>query len=246
MKIALIGYGNMGKMVDDIVSSQKKHEIVSISFANGMRDLDENGIGKADVIIDFTSPEVIMKTFEKIIPLRIPIVVGTTGWFDALPEISEMVRKCKSTLVYGGNFSIGANLFFHITKYASSLFQQFSEYDVYGLEIHHTGKKDSPSGTAIKLADIIMKEIPRKKTIQTDRLDRKITPSELHFASVRGGVNNGEHQVFFDSTADVIMLKHHAHTRRGFAEGALLAAEFVQNKKGIFTFDTIFSEVLKK
>lgn len=242
MNIALIGYGNMGKELELLIANSKEHRIVSISYKNHEDGLDILGIKQADVAIDFTSPEIVMENIEQVVKLGTPLVVGTTGWLDKLPDVKKIIKQYNAAIIYGGNFSIGANIFFQIIAYSSTLFNQFSSYDVYCLEIHHTGKKDSPSGTAKKLADIIMKAIPRKKELQTNKLDRKIREDELHFSSIRGGVNNGEHQITFDSLADTISLTHHAHSRRGFAEGALFAAKFIQNKKGLYQFEDIFTE----
>lgn len=244
MNIALIGYGNMGKTLESLCDDDSEDNITSISFQKGVRQLDEKGIEASQVAIDFTAPHAVLPTIKKLLPLGIPLVIGTTGWFDQLPEVEELVKKHKGAIVYGGNFSIGANIFFQIINQASALFNSFPEYDVYGIEIHHTGKKDSPSGTARTLATIIQKNIARKKTIQMDRVVRMIRPDELHFASVRGGRTNGEHTITFDSTSDMITLSHTAHNRVGFAKGALMAAKFIQGKKGLFRFEDIFQEVI--
>ena len=242
MKIALIGYGNMGQELGRFIEEQKKHEIASVSFRNMSDSLDKAGIKKADIAIDFTSPEIIEATIKTVARIGIPIVVGTTGWYDKLPKVKKIVEKNKIGLIYGGNFSIGANIFFSVVEHAGMFCSKYSSYDVFGYEIHHTGKKDSPSGTARKLASLIMKNFPTKKTLQTEKLDRKIQSSELHFASIRGGRNPGLHEVIFDSLADEIRLVHYAHGRRGFAEGAIMAAEFIKNKKGLYEFADLFKK----
>ncbi|MCL5969906.1 MAG: 4-hydroxy-tetrahydrodipicolinate reductase [Patescibacteria group bacterium] len=240
MKIALIGYGNMGQEVENVIKAVGKHKIVSISYKNISDPLDKNGIKKADVAIDFTAPDVILKNIKEVSKLGVNMVIGTTGWYEKLKDVEKIVIQSKTGLIYGQNFSIGANIFFKIVAYGSTLFNKFGNYDVYGMEIHHKGKKDSPSGTAKKLADVIMKNFTKKNILQTARLDRKIEPNEFHFASVRGGVNPGFHQIIFDSLADEIRLEHIAHGRRGFAEGAIMAAEFIKGKKGVFSFDELF------
>ena len=240
MKIALIGYGNMGQEIEQVLKNSKTHQIISISYKNSSDALDKKGIAKADVVIDFTSPEIIISTIKKIAALKKNLVVGTTGWYDEIEAVKSHVTKSGIGLIYGQNFSIGANIYFQIMTYASKLINKFPQYDVYGYEIHHRGKKDSPSGTTKKLSEIIMNNILAKKKLQLSRLNRQIANDELHFASIRGGSNPGFHEVIFDSPADEIRLTHSARGRRGFAEGAILAAEFINGKKGLFSFDELF------
>lgn len=240
MKIALIGFGNMGREVEKVVLEDDTHEILSISYKNQNDPLDLAGIKKADVAIDFTAPNIVLANIEQIAKLGKDIVVGTTGWYNELPHVKKLVAKYNIGLIYGQNFSIGANIFFQIVANAGSLFNKFGDYDVYGLETHHTGKKDSPSGTAKRLADIIMNQLPKKKKLVNRPLDRRITEDELHFASIRGGRNPGRHEVIFDSPADEVRLIHQAHGRRGFALGAIMAAEFIKGKKGFYSFDELF------
>ncbi|RJQ36933.1 4-hydroxy-tetrahydrodipicolinate reductase [Candidatus Microgenomates bacterium] len=241
MKIALIGYGNMGREIESLIVENKKDEIVSISYKNISDSLDKEGIKKADVAIDFTSPEIILKNIEEVAKLGKNMVVGTTGWYDKIDDVKNIIEKYKIGLVYGQNFSIGANLFFKTVEYASSMINKFANYyDVYGFEIHHRGKKDSPSGTARKLSEIILKNYKNKNVLQTEKLDRKINDNELHFASVRGGVNPGLHEIIFDSEADEIKLIHSARGRKGFAQGSLVAAQFIKDKKGFYNFDQLF------
>ena len=247
MNIALLGYGNMGREIERVVKEEQKHKIVSVSFKNGEKEIDEENIKLSDVVIDFTSPEIVLDNIKRVISQGKNMVVGTTGWYGHLKEVEEMVKKSDVGLIYGQNFSIGANIFFEIVSFASKLFSKFGDfYDVYGLEIHHTGKKDSPSGTALKLAKEILKNFPKKKKIQSEKLNRKINPDELHFVSVRGGRNPGFHQIVFDSQADEISLSHSAHSREGFARGAILAAEFIFGKKGFYSFDDVFKKELLK
>ncbi len=239
MKIALIGHGNMGKEIEQLVSEDRKHQIVSTSSLE-TSGLDLDGIKKADVVIDFTAADAVLENVSKVSALGKNMVIGTTGWYDSLREVENIVKKAKIGLIYGQNFSIGANVYFKIIAFASKLFAKFKGYDVYGLEVHHKGKKDSPSGTARRIAQAILENFPAKLVLQTEKLDRQIEEGELHFASVRGGRNFGYHEVVFDSAADEIKLSHSAHSRRGFAEGAILAAEFIEGKKGLYTFDELF------
>lgn len=242
MKVALIGYGKMGKEVESILRDRKEHTIVSVSYKDVNDILDWEGIKKADVAVDFTSPEIVVKNIQQVLSLGTDMVVGTTGWYSDLEKVERLVKKYKRGLIYASNFSIGANIFFEIVAYASKLFSKFSDYDVAGIEMHHTGKKDSPSGTARKLAAIIMKNMPVKKTLQTESLQRQIQKEELHVASLRIGRYFGRHELFFDSDADQVQLAHTAHNRRGFAQGAVWASEFIKNKKGMYRFEDVFSK----
>ncbi|MEK7106990.1 MAG: 4-hydroxy-tetrahydrodipicolinate reductase, partial [Patescibacteria group bacterium] len=192
-----------------------------------------------DVVIDFTSPEIVLNNIKTVAYAGKNLVVGTTGWQEHLPEVKKIVLESDIGLIYGQNFSVGANIFFRVIAHATKLFSAFTAYDVCGFEIHHAGKKDSPSGTALRTAQEILQNSNVKKTLQTELLDRQIRPDELHFASVRSGINPGFHQVIFDSTADAVTISHSAHNRQGFAQGAILAAEFIRGKKGLYTFDDV-------
>lgn len=243
MNIALIGYGNMGQEIERLIQSSTNHKIVSVSYKNKKDKLDLKSIAKADVAIDFTSAEIVLENIKAVSGLGVDMVIGTTGWYDNLEAVKKIVEKSKIGFIYGQNFSIGANLFFQIVGFSTKLISKFPQYDVFGTETHHVGKKDSPSGTAKKLAGIIMQNNFQKKTLQTERLDRQIRADELHFTSTRGGHNFGEHTITFDSNADAIRLSHQAFGREGFAKGALMAAEFVKGKIGLFNFnDHFFSE----
>jgi len=240
MKIALIGYGKMGTEIENLVKETGDHEVVSISYEVPSDILDKEGIKKADVVIDFTSPEIVLDTIKQVTKMGKNMVIGTTGWYDQMGKVKNMVNKANVGLVYGQNFSVGANIFFKMVGFASKLTTKFGGYDVAGFEIHHTGKKDSPSGTAKKIAQVIMENFPGKKKLETGRVDGRIEKDELHFASLRAGRNFGFHEVIFDSAADEIKLSHTAHGRRGFAQGAILAAEFIKRKKGLYSFDEVF------
>jgi 4-hydroxy-tetrahydrodipicolinate reductase len=218
IKIALIGYGKMGKEIDALCRESDTFEVVSISFKNKTDKLDIEGIKKADVAIDFTSRDVVLKNIEEVGKLGKNLVVGTTGWYDDLEKVKKLVAKYKIGLIYSSNFSVGANIFFKMIDFSAKLFAKFPEYDVYGLEIHHKAKLDSPSGTALKIASKV---------------------KGLNFNSIRAGRNPGFHEVVFDSIADSITMSHQAHNRVGFAKGSLVAAEFIKNKKGIYSFEDV-------
>lgn len=218
IKIALIGFGKMGQEINSLCRDSEIFEVVSISFKDKNGKLDIEGIKKSDVAIDFTSKDIVLKNIEQVAKLGKNLVVGTTGWYDHLNEVKKIVEKNKIGFLYAPNFSIGANIFFKMAEFSAKLFSKFPEYDVYGLEIHHKAKLDSPSGTALKIASKI---------------------NGLNFTSIRAGRNPGFHEVVFDSNADGITLSHQAYNRIGFAKGALLAAEFIKNKKGMFNFEDI-------
>ena len=218
IKIALIGYGKMGQEIEKLCNESDVFEVVSISYKNMNDELDVKGITKADVAIDFTSKDVVIKNIEKVAKLGKNLIVGTTGWHGELDKVKKIIEKNKVGLVYSPNFSIGANIFFKIVEFSAKLFSKFPDYDVYGLEIHHKAKLDSPSGTALKIGS----KIPG-----------------LSFTSIRAGRNPGYHEVVFDNNADAITMSHQAHNRSGFAKGALVAVEFINNKKGVYLFEDI-------
>ena len=240
MNIALLGHGNMGQEIERLARAKGIHA-VSIALQNAGEKIDMGLVKSADVVVDFTSPEIVLENIRAILSAGKNMVVGTTGWYDRLNEAEKLVKESDTGLIYGQNFSIGANIFFQAVANATKLTSAFGNYDVYGLEIHHAGKKDSPSGTALRTAKEILDNSTTKKVLQTGRLDRQINPEELHFASVRGGKNPGFHEVVFDSNADAITISHSAHNREGFAEGAILAAEFINGKKGVYTFDDVMN-----
>ncbi|KKR02207.1 MAG: Dihydrodipicolinate reductase [Candidatus Nomurabacteria bacterium GW2011_GWF2_40_31] len=219
IKIALIGFGKMGKEVNALCEDSRDFEVVSVSYKNINDKLDVEGIKKADVAIDFTSPDVVIKNIEQVGKLGVNMVIGTTGWYDKMDTVKKLVSKNKIGLVYSPNFSVGVNIFFKIMDFASSLFAKFPDYDVYGLEVHHKAKLDSPSGTALKIASKV---------------------NGLNFTSIRAGRNPGFHEVVFDSVADGITFSHQAYSRMGFAKGALLATKFISNKKGMYPFEHLF------
>src|SRR3989338_3596581 len=239
MHIGLLGHGKMGNEIERLVRAGGTYTVSVIGLKEPTGKIDGASLKKADVVIDFTSPEIVLNNIKTVASAGKNMVVGTTGWYEHLDEVAKIVKKRGTGLIYGQNFSIGANVFFRAVAHATKLFSEFKEYDVSGLEIHHAGKKDSPSGTALRTAEEILQNSKVKSVLQTGKLDRKIRPEELHFASVRGGINPGFHEVIFDSSADAVTISHAAHNRQGFAQGAILAAEFIRDKKGLFIFDDV-------
>jgi len=184
MNISFIGYGSMAKSVESIAKN-RGHKTVSKIDVND--EISAKNIGKSDVIFDATVPDAFLTNYKKIFSLKKDIVVATTGWYDNMEEIKQQVEKAKIRFLYSSNFSIGVNIYFHIINYASKLINKTEEYDIWGTEIHHKNKADSPSGTAKILEKILLKNIARKQKIVEHKLDRKIKNDEIHFSSTRGG-----------------------------------------------------------
>jgi 4-hydroxy-tetrahydrodipicolinate reductase len=247
MNISLIGYGRMGQVIEDI-AQKKGHVIVSridpINEKAEFKEISADALQDADVCIEFTQPDAVLENIFRVAELKKNLVVGTTGWFEKTEEVQSVVEKNGIGFVYASNFSIGMNLFFNIIENAAALFNAFEMYDVAGIEYHHNKKMDSPSGTAKYLASILTRNIARKDKPVYDIMNRKISPHELHFASVRCGSIMGTHKICFDSDADTIELSHTARSRSGFAEGSVLAAEWIKEKTGFFTIDDMMNEMI--
>lgn len=247
-KIAIIGYGKMGHEIEKIARTKGIEISATIDPTDknaGFREITKKSLSGCDVAIDFSSASSAINNIRKVSEAGKNMVVGTTGWYGSLDEAKEIIRKSGTGLVYSPNFSIGVNIFLKIVGESSKLFNKAAEYDPFIYEGHHNQKADSPSGTARELASMLIKNIKRKKKLVFDRLDRKILPEELHVASYRAGSIPGTHVVGFDSEADTIELKHTARSRAGFASGALLAAEWLKNKKGFYTMHDFMSEFVK-
>ena len=244
--IALIGYGKMGKILKTL-AAEKGHTITAIidPYAEGCyKEITQEAISGADVCIDFTHPTVVVNNIKQIAALGKNMVIGTTGWYDQMDDVQQVVAANDVGLIWSGNFSIGVNALFAIVGYAAKIFNNLPDYDVLGHEFHHRHKADSPSGTATMLANILLENIDGKQKPVYEMLDRKIEPDELHFSSSRGGAIPGTHMVIFDSLVDTIEIKHTARGREGFASGALMAAEFIQNKTGFFNINDLMNTVI--
>jgi 4-hydroxy-tetrahydrodipicolinate reductase len=246
MKIAIIGYGAMGHLIEE-VAKERGIEVVSIidPKAEGAthKEVNEESVKDADVCIDFTIPQVAVENIKKISSAGKNIVMATTGWYDQMDDVKKIVNESGTGFIWSGNFSIGVNMFFKMVKEAAKVADKVEDYDIMAYELHHNRKADSPSGTANMIGKVLLDNIDRKKKLVFDKLDRKIEEDELHVASVRGGDIPGTHTVLFDSTADTIELKHTARSRRGFAIGAVMAAEFINGKKGWFEIDDLMNNL---
>jgi 4-hydroxy-tetrahydrodipicolinate reductase len=235
MKIALIGYGKMGKAIESIALS-KGHEIVLKIDIQNNQDFTEAALQKADVAIEFTGPHSAFENVKKCITWGVPVVSGSTGWLDKWTEIKDLCEAKSGTLIYASNYSIGVNLFFELNKQLAQLMEPYNSYDVSMTEVHHTEKKDAPSGTAISLAEQILAQIGRKNKWVSAA---SANSNELVIQSERIDPAPGTHIVKYSSDIDDIEIIHTAHTRIGFASGAVLAAEFAFEKKGIFTMKDV-------
>ncbi|MCX6332463.1 MAG: 4-hydroxy-tetrahydrodipicolinate reductase [Bacteroidetes bacterium] len=235
MKIALIGYGKMGKAIEAIALS-KGHEIVLKIDIQNNHELTQQALKLADVAIEFTGPHSAFDNIKKCMDWGIPVVSGSTGWLDKWDEIKKLCDTNNGTLIYSSNYSIGVNLFFELNKQLAKLMDPYHDYDVSMTEIHHTEKKDAPSGTAISLAEQILANMGRKnKWVNA----ASSSVSDLVIQSERIDPAPGTHSVRYSSPIDDIEITHTAHTRIGFASGAVLAAEFAYQKKGTFTMKDV-------
>ena len=230
MKIALIGYGKMGHAIEQI-ALQRGHEIVSVIDVNNQEDFTSDAFKSADVAIEFSMPAVAMDNYRRAFAAGVPVVSGTTGWLEHLPEIKEAC-KAGQTFFYASNFSLGVNIFFALNKYLAKIMNDFPAYDVRMVETHHVHKLDAPSGTAITLAEGLIDNIERKnKWVE----GKDPAEDEIGICSVREGEVSGIHTVIYESDVDTISITHDAKSRMGFALGAVIAAEFTCGKKGFLT-----------
>jgi 4-hydroxy-tetrahydrodipicolinate reductase len=246
VKIALVGYGKMGREVEQVALS-KGHSIVARcdpSLSGASDSVESASMEAADVCIEFTSPSAVLDNIRRIARMRKPLVVGTTGWYEHLAEAEAIVISNGGGLVYAPNFSLGVNLFYQLAETAAELFSHFEEYDVFGSETHHRQKVDSPSGTARKLGEVVLKKFTRKKRVITEALNRPIAADEFHLVSARAGHFPGVHSLVFDSAADTIELTHSVRSRSGFAVGALLAAQWILSRQGFYSFEQVLRDVL--
>jgi len=229
MKIALLGYGKMGKTIEKL-ALKKGHQIVlKTSSTDTFLDLSET-----DVAIEFSTPDAAIQNIQSCFEQDTPVVSGTTGWLDRFDEMIKLCEKRNGSFIYASNFSVGVNLFFNMNEYVSKLMKPWKDYDVSIEEIHHTEKKDAPSGTAISLAEGILKNSDKQNwKLNSD------SEKELNISAKRIDDVKGTHIISYNSEIDSISIKHEAYSREGFALGALLAAEWLQNKKGVYSMKDV-------
>ncbi len=228
LNLAIIGYGKMGHMVEELALSRGHKVVFKIDIEGNEQGqaLSKENLAGVDVAVNFSTPDSVLRIVDKVTAHGVSMAVGTTGWMNQLPEVRKMVESRNVGLVYGSNFSIGVNLFFRLAEAAAALFREYPEYDPWIYEIHHKAKLDAPSGTALKIEQIVEKAYGSKKVV----------PS-----SNRAGAHPGTHTLGFDSDADSITFTHTARSRLGFAQGALRAAEWVRGKKGLYEFSETLS-----
>jgi 4-hydroxy-tetrahydrodipicolinate reductase len=237
MKIALIGYGKMGKAIEEIAVN-RGHEIALKIDEDNLADLNKKNISTANVAIEFTGPHSAYDNVKKTLEFDVPLVCGSTGWLQKMDEIKKLCIDRNGTFIYASNFSVGVNIFFELNKKLATLMAPQTGYEVQVTEIHHTQKKDAPSGTAITIAEQILGNLKRKKSWVNHISDNT---GELEIISERTDPAPGIHKVKYSSGVDDIEIIHTAHSRQGFALGAVLAAEFIQDKKGIFSMKDVLS-----
>ncbi len=230
MKIAIVGYGKMGRTIDEIATAQG-HTVVARLEEKPTRE----NINGAEVAIEFTTPSSAYENVKACLEIGLPVVCGTTAWLDKLPEVEELCKKQNGAFIYASNYSLGVNLFFEINKRVAEIMQKYLEYSIRMEEIHHTEKKDAPSGTAITLAE----EIIPIYGFENWKLSYKTDDNQLGIEAKRIQDVPGTHSVLYNSDVDEIEIKHIAHSRKGFASGAVLAAQWLIGKKGVFTMKDV-------
>ena len=239
MKIALIGYGKMGRTIEEIAIS-RGHEIVLKIDVSNAEDLTQENLKKADVAIEFTTPDSAVDNYRLCFSSGVPVVSGTTGWLSRKEEVEEACQEQQGCFFYASNFSLGVNLFFQLNRKLAHMMNAFDQYQVSMTEVHHIHKLDAPSGTAITLAEDIIDEVKR---INGWTIDEPKSEAELPIHAIREGEVPGIHTVKYDSEVDFIEITHSAKSRRGFAFGAVLAAEFCQGRKGILSMKNLLDEL---
>ena len=237
MNLALIGHGKMGNEVEAVAKEKgiKVVRIFEVENNTGGIGITKDTLKGIDVCIDFSSPTAVIANIEAVADCGKNIVVGTTGWYDRLDHVRKLVREKKIGFLYAANFSLGVNLFSQIMMDAAHLIDRYAEYDVALSEVHHRGKADSPSGTALSLGGLILQAMKRKSELVSETSHGAMKPHQVHVTSTRVGVVTGKHSVVFDSESDSIELVHTAKNRQGFARGAIVAAEWLKGKKGFYT-----------
>ena len=235
MKIAIVGYGKMGKAIEEI-ALERGHEIVLKIDSKNTDIFTIEHIKKADVCIEFSTPNTAFENIKKCLEAKVPSISGSTAWLEKLEETKQICTINDTAFLYASNFSVGVNLFFKINEYVAKLMHNHSEYKVSMEEIHHTAKKDAQSGTAVTLAEDILKNYRHLTSWNNEKSGAE---NELLIVSKRIDPAPGTHTIFYDSNIDSIEIKHTAHSRKGFAIGAVLAAEFIFGKKGIYTMQDV-------
>lgn len=235
MKVVLLGYGKMGKAIED-VALRRGHEVVLKIDEFNIEEFSRENARRADVAIEFTGPHSAYANVRRALEFGLPVVCGSTGWLEKLDLVKSFCTELNGSFIYSSNFSVGVNIFFEINKRLAKLLAAHKDYEVQVTEIHHTAKKDSPSGTAITIAEQILENMTRKKGWVNHISDN---PEEIEIISERIDPAPGTHKVKYSSAIDDIEIIHTAHNRQGFALGAVLAAEYIHDKKGVYSMSDV-------
>ena len=236
MRVAIIGYGKMGHEIERVLLS-RGHSVALIIDQNNAHELNAENLASVDAAIEFTTPDTAYANVRKCIECGTPVVCGTTGWVERLAELQELCRQKQGSMIYASNYSLGVNITFRLNRYLAEMMNRFATYNVAIEEIHHTQKKDAPSGTAISLAEDIVAKVERKSgwvnepTAESDK---------IAITSLREGTVPGTHTVTYTSPDDEIVVKHTLFSRSALALGAVVASEFIASRKGVFTIDDLF------
>jgi 4-hydroxy-tetrahydrodipicolinate reductase len=243
MNIALLGYGKMGRIIEQF-ATDRGHQIVLKIDANNIEELTIANLKKADVAIDFSTPDSALSNIDACFEAGTPLVIGTTGWYGSLQEVKNKCESTGNSLIYASNFSVGVNVMFFVNKVLAKIMNRYPQYEVQVEEIHHTQKLDSPSGTAMTIAEGVLDELSRKKEWVNELVgegeETIAKPDQLLIESHRIESVPGTHTVIYSSEVDEIELKHTAHNRAGFALGAVLAAEWLEGKAGFYSVKDMF------
>lgn len=249
MKIAIVGFGKMGKMVYESALAGG-HAVVAVVDPHSdsplvtAHECSRQTLQDSEVVIEFSTPGEVLKRLTIYGELKLPAVIATTGWYEELAKAQDIVEKGGNAVIWSGNFAIGVHLFFKIARYSAHLVNQIGLYDPVVQELFHSAKGDSPSGTSLMLGNILLEELEGKTALETGRLDRQRESQEIHLASARGGSHPGTHALIYDSPADTIEIIHRARNREGYALGALKAATWIKDKQtGFFTIDAMLGEL---
>ncbi len=242
MKIALLGYGKMGKEIENIALS-RHHDIVLKIDAFNLNEFTNENLSRADVAIDFSTPDSAFSNIMKCFEAGVPVVCGTTGWLNRFEEVKKKCSDLNQAFFYASNFSIGMNLFFELNKYLARLMNPMEDYEVSIREIHHVHKLDAPSGTAITLANDLIANVDRKEKWE---LNQASNQASLKITAVREDEVPGTHTVTYESEVDSIEITHLAKSRRGLALGAILAAEFIKGKKGVYSMQEMVKRIMNE
>ncbi|WP_263786915.1 4-hydroxy-tetrahydrodipicolinate reductase [Salinibacter grassmerensis] len=244
MKFALVGTGQMGHAVAREAEAESHEVVARFHSDRPFLEASRSAVEDADVAVDFSLPDLAVPHLRRCCEWEIPLVMGTTGWYDALDEAQAVVQRHDASVLYAPNFSIGVAVLSRALDRATALMDKLDDYDAFVQELHHTKKADSPSGTAQMLAEQIVDGLDRKDHVEPETQHRRIDPSAVHVSSTRAGTAFGEHTVAFDSPFDRVALRHRAKNRRGFAAGVLRAAKWLRGRSGLFTLDDVLDDWL--